>query len=334
MATKIALNGFGRIGRSLTRLLAHDDDLTLAAINARTDNETLAYLLKYDSVHGKIDVDVTPTDKGMRVGKMDVTVTRQQLGDYIWGDLGVDIVIDCTGVVKDHAGLSKHIEKGAAKSIISAPGSDVDFTMVPNVNSDAYDPAKHHVLSSASCTTNCLAPAAKVLNETFGIKHGIMTTVHSYTMDQRLHDGSHKDPRRGRAAAMSMVPTSTGAAKAIGVVMPELKGKLDGFAIRVPTPSVSIVDLTCDFEKPVSVEAINAALKKGSETAPLSETLGYCEEPLVSVDYIGTTFGGVVDPALTKVMGDNLGKVIVWYDNEMGFTHQLHRMVKIVAKGL
>ena len=324
MATKIGLNGFGRIGRYLARLLANESDLDLVAVNARASNEDLAHLLKYDSVHGRF-LDVQPTDTGFVMNGKPVTVTRNAPGEWTWGDLGCDIVIESTGKFRDRENCEKMLACGAKKVLISAPGSDPDITVVMSVNDDLLTP-EHKIISNASCTTNCLAPAAKVVNDNFGIKHGIMTTVHSYTMSQRILDGSHKDIRRARACAVNMVPTTTGAAKAVGLVIPELNGVLDGMAIRVPTPNVSLVDLVCELEKPATAEEVNAKLK-----AAANDSMGYTEEPLVSVDFMGSTFGGVVDSGLTRVMGGTQLKLIIWYDNEAGFTNQLLRLTRKVA---
>jgi len=324
MATRIGLNGFGRIGRYMARLLAGDKDLELVAVNARASNEDLAHLLKYDSVHGRFP-DVEPTADGFLMKGKQVKVTRNAPGEWTWGDLGCDIVVESTGKFTDRESCDKHLACGAKKVIVSAPAKNPDNTVVVGVN-DSTLSKDQKVISNASCTTNCLAPAAKVINDTFGIKHGIMTTVHSYTMSQRILDGSHKDLRRARACAVNMVPTTTGAAKAVGLVIPELNGVLDGMAIRVPTPNVSLVDLVCELKKPTSVEEVNAALK-----AAANESMGYTEEPLVSVDFMGSTFGGVVDAGLTRVMGGTQLKVIIWYDNEAGFTNQLVRLTRKVA---
>jgi glyceraldehyde 3-phosphate dehydrogenase len=324
MATKIGLNGFGRIGRYLARLLAAEKDLELVAVNARASNEDLAHLLKYDSAHGRF-LDVEPTETGFRMNGKDVTVTRNAPGEWTWGDLGCDIVVESTGSFRDRASCEKMIECGAKKVLISAPGTDPDITVVMSVNDDLLKP-EHNIISNASCTTNCLAPVAKVINDTYGIKHGIMTTVHSYTMSQRILDGSHKDLRRARACAVNMVPTTTGAAKAVGLVIPELNGVLDGMAIRVPTQNVSLVDLVCELDKPTTAEEVNALLKSAA-----NDSMGYTEEPLVSVDFMGSTFGGVVDSQLTRVMGKTQLKLIIWYDNEAGFTNQLLRLTKKAA---
>lgn len=324
MATKIGLNGFGRIGRYLTRLLADESDLELVAVNARASNEDLAHLLKYDSAHGRF-MNVAPTDTGFSVNGKNVVVTRNAPGEWTWGDLGCDIVVESTGKFTDRESCEKHLACGAKKVIISAPGKEPDLTVVMSVNDDLLTP-EHNIISNASCTTNCLAPVAKVVNDLFGIKHGIMTTVHSYTMSQRILDGSHKDIRRARACAVNMVPTTTGAARAVGLVIPELNGVLDGMAIRVPTQNVSLVDLVCELDKSTTAEDVNAALKKAA-----NDSMGYTEEPLVSVDFMGSTFGGVVDSSLTRVMGGTQLKLIIWYDNEAGFTNQLLRLTKKVA---
>jgi glyceraldehyde 3-phosphate dehydrogenase len=325
MATRIGINGFGRIGRYLTRLLADQPDLELAAINARATNKDLAHLLKYDSVHGPFK-RVEGNDQGFLLDGRQVLVTRFATGEWSWKDMGCDLVVESTGKLNDRAGCSTHLACGARKVILSAPGKEMDATIVIGVNDGELKP-EHKIVSSASCTTNCLAPAAQALHKAFGIKHGLMTTIHSYTMDQRLHDGSHKDIRRARAAALNMVPTTTGAARALALVIPELKGRLDGFAIRVPTPDVSIVDLTCELERPTSKEEVNAVMK-----AAASESFGYCDEPLVSSDFVGSTFGGVLDAGLTTVMDGTQVKLIVWYDNEAGVTHQLVRLIRKVAQ--
>lgn len=333
MAVKLGINGFGRIGRYLVRLLADDPELEIAAINARADNETLAHLFKYDSVHGTFAGEVEANEEGFKVNGKQIIVTRCARGEWIWGELGVEIAVETTGTIKDRDGLAEHIACGAKKSIISAPGNGVDATIVMGVNDDTYDAEKHHVLSNASCSTNCLAPAAKVINDAFGIQHGLMTTIHGYTMGQRILDGSHKDLRRARAAGMSMIPTTTGAAKAVGLVLPELQGKLDGMAIRVPIPDGSLIDLTCTVEKNTTTEEVNAALKAAAEGS-MGAHLGYSDEPLVSVDYIGDTHGGVVDSLCTSVMDGNMVKVLVWYDNEAGFTNQLARLLRMVGASL
>ncbi len=333
MPVTLGLNGFGRIGRYLTRLMIHDPEIDLKVVNARGDNDSLAHLFRYDSVHGTFKGEVGTYDDGLLIDGRKLQVTRHPLNEWKWKDLGVDIVVESTGKVKNREGLQKHIDAGAKKSIISAPAADSDLTVVMGVNHDKYDPKNHHVISNASCTTNCLAPVVKVLHEQFGIERGLMTTIHSYTMSQRLLDGTHKDQRRGRAAAVNMVPTTTGAARAISLIMPELKGKLDGMAVRVPTPNVSLVDFTCTVQKDVSRESVNAALKEAAETY-LKGNLGYTEEQLVSCDFLGSTFGGVVDSECTAVQDKRLVKVIIWYDNEAGFSNQLARLIHMVARNL
>ena len=333
MPVRIGLNGFGRIGRYLLRILSNDPELQIAVINARADNASLAHLFRYDSVHRTFPGTVGHNENGIEINGREVAVTRFPTGDWKWADHGVDMVVETTGTLKDGAGLAKHIACGAKKSIISAPGSNVDITIVMGVNHDKYDPAEHNIVSNASCTTNCLAPPAKILHENFGIRHGLMTTIHSYTMSQRILDGSHKDPRRARAAAISMIPTTTGAAKATALVIPELRGKLDGMAVRVPTPNVSLVDLTCELERDTSTEEVNAVLKLASETS-MKGFMGFTEEPLVSCDFIGTTYGGIVDAACTHVINRRMLKLVVWYDNESGFTNQLVRLLRMMGKGL
>jgi glyceraldehyde 3-phosphate dehydrogenase len=332
MSVKVGLNGFGRIGRYMARLLAGDQELHLAAINARSDNETLAHLLKYDSVHGKFQGTVETDENGLVLNGSPVRVTKQGAGDWLWGELGVDIVLETTGKFRDRESCRKHLDCGAGKVLISAPGKQPDATIVVGVNDSDLKP-DHDIVSNASCTTNCLAPVVKVLHDSFGIERGLMTTVHSYTMDQRILDGSHKDLRRARAAGMSMVPTTTGAARAATEVIPSLKGKLDGLAVRVPTPNVSLIDLTVDLASEASREEINQALKRASQ-GELESILGYSEEPLVSVDYVSNRFAGVVDSLVTYVIDNKTAKVIAWYDNEAGFSHQLLRLTEKVARFL
>lgn len=330
MPVRLGMNGFGRIGRYLTRLMANDQDVVLAAINARAGNDQLAYLLKHDSTFGNFDGEVGFDEDGIIVNGRHITVTRAPLGEWEWDRLGVELVVESTGKIKDHHSLSRHLERGAKKVIISAPGKGVDATIVMGVNHDVYDPEKDRIISAASCTTNCLAPPVKVIFDNFGFRRGLMTTIHSYTMSQRILDGTHKDWRRGRAAGVSMVPSSTGAARAVGLVIPELAGKLNGMSVRVPTFDCSLVDLTCDVEKPCDAETVNAALKAASEGC-LRDNMGYTEEPLVSIDFKGSTCGGVVDALSTQVMDDTMVKLLVWYDNEAGFTNQLLRLVRMVA---
>lgn len=333
MPIKVGINGFGRIGRYLMRLLTYDQNLLVVAINARAENSTLAHILKYDSIHRTFDADVSYNDEGILINGRLIPVTRKPVGEIPWRDYGVDIVVETSGTVKDGPTLAKHNACGAQKTIISAPGTNLDLTVVMGVNQDKYDPAIHHVLSNASCTTNCLAPVAKVINDTFGIKRGLMTTVHSITMSQRIIDGSHKDLRRARAATMSILPTTTGAAKATALVIPELAGKLDGMSIRVPTPNVSLVDLTCELERDVTVAEVNQALFEASE-GTLKRILGYCEIPLVSSDYIGSSYAGVVDALCTQVIDKRMMKLIVWYDNEAWFSNQLRRLLRLVGNSL
>ncbi len=301
MPVQLGMNGFGRIGRYLLRLLADDRDLRIAAINARADNAALAYLFKYDSTYGIFPGEVSHDADGIIVNGRHIAVTRHKAGEWEWQRLGVSLAVETTGTIKDRAGLAQHLACGAEKVVISAPARDADAMIVMGVNQDVYDPAKDAVISAASCTTNCLAPAVKVLHENFRIRHGLMTTIHSYTRSQRILDGSHKDWRRGRAAAVSMGPSSTGAAKAVGVVIPELAGKLNGMSVRVPTFDCSLVDLTCEVEQPCDAAAVNAALQAASQ-GPLKENMGFSEEPLVSIDYKGSTCGGVVDALSTQVL--------------------------------
>ena len=270
-------------------------------------------------------------DDGIIVNGRHIAVTRCKAGEWEWERLGVTLAVETTGTIKDREGLSRHLDCGAKKVVISAPGKGVDAMIVMGVNQDIYDPAKHAIISAASCTTNCLAPAVKVVHENFGFRHGLMTTIHSYTMSQRILDGSHKDWRRGRAAAVSMVPSSTGAAKAVGVVMPELEGRINGMSVRVPTFDCSLVDLTCEVEKACDAEAVNAALKAASRGA-LCDNMGFSEEPLVSIDYRGSTYGGVVDALSTQVLDQSMVKLLIWYDNEAGFTNQLLRLLRMVGK--
>ena len=334
MAVRIGINGFGRIGRYLMRLLADNENFEVVAINARASNQDLAHLFKYDSVHGHFKGDVLATDRGLLINdKLNVPVTRDGIGEWRWGELGADIVVDTSGSLKKKAGLQQHIDNGAKKVIMSAPISDGDVTVVMGVNHGDYNPDEHHIISAASCTTNCLAPVAKVLNDNFGISHGLITTIHSYTMSQRLLDGSQKDIRRARAAALSLIPTSTGAAQAVGKVIPALKGRLDGISVRVPTANVSMVDLTCEMEQKVSAVEVNSAMHRASKSF-MKEVLGYSDEPLVSIDYNGDTHGGVVDALSTAVMDHKMVKMLIWYDNEAGFTNQLLRLMRLVGDKL
>ncbi|CAM3920130.1 type I glyceraldehyde-3-phosphate dehydrogenase [Mesobacillus sp. AQ2] len=332
MAVKVGINGFGRIGRVVFRAALKNPNVEVVAVNDLTDANMLAHLLKYDTVHGTLNEEITVDGDYLVVDGHKVKVLAErdpaQLG---WGDLGVEVVVESTGRFTKRADAAKHLEAGAKKVIISAPASDEDITIVMGVNDDKYDAANHHVISNASCTTNCLAPFAKVLNDNFGIKRGMMTTVHSYTNDQQILDLPHKDYRRARAAAENIIPTTTGAAKAVSLVLPELKGKLNGGAMRVPTPNVSLVDLVAELEKDVTVEEINAAFKKASENE-LKGILGYSEEPLVSSDYNGCANSSTIDALSTMVMEGSMVKVISWYDNESGYSNRVVDLVDFIAK--
>ncbi len=333
MAVKVGINGFGRIGRNAFRAaLANGGlDIDFVAINDLTDANTLAHLLKYDSVHGKFDGDVTTTENSLVVnGKELLVLSERDPGNLPWADLGVDVVIESTGFFRERELAGKHLDAGAKKVVISAPAKGEDITIVLGVNDDKYDRANHHIISNASCTTNCLAPVAKVLMDTFGIKRGLMTTIHAYTSDQRIQDLPHSDIRRTRAAGISMIPTTTGAAVAVGLVLPELQGKLDGMSIRVPTPNVSVVDLTVQLSKPASVEDVNAALKAASETN-LKGILAFEEEELVSIDFNDNPHSSIVDAASTAVIENKLLKVLSWYDNEWGYSN---RLVELAARVL
>ncbi|AND42121.1 MULTISPECIES: type I glyceraldehyde-3-phosphate dehydrogenase [Cytobacillus] len=335
MAVKVGINGFGRIGRVVFRAALKNPNVEVVAVNDLTDANMLAHLLKYDSVHGTLNEEVTVDGDYLVVGGHKVKVLAErdpaQLG---WGDLGVEVVVESTGRFTKRADAAKHLEAGAKKVIISAPASDEDITVVMGVNHDKYDPANHHVISNASCTTNCLAPFAKVLNDSFGIKRGMMTTVHSYTNDQQILDLPHKDYRRARAAAENIIPTTTGAAKAVSLVLPELKGKLNGGAMRVPTPNVSLVDLVAELDKDVTAEEVNSALKAAAE-GELKGILAYSEEPLVSGDYNGNPASSTIDALSTMVMEGSMVKVISWYDNESGYSNRVVDLVDYIAqKGL
>ncbi|HHW56965.1 MAG TPA: type I glyceraldehyde-3-phosphate dehydrogenase [Clostridia bacterium] len=335
MGVKVAINGFGRIGRNVFRAaFKKNADLEFVAINDLTDAKTLAHLLKYDSTFGKFEGEVYYTDDALVVNGKEIKIFKEtDPAKLPWGELGVDIVIESTGRFTNKDDAIKHIHAGAKKVIISAPAKNEDITIVMGVNENMYDPANHHVISNASCTTNCLAPLAKVINDKFRIKKGMMTTVHSYTNDQRILDLPHSDLRRARSAAMSIIPTTTGAAKAIHLVIPELKGKMNGFAMRVPTPDVSVVDLVAEVEVPVTVEEVNAALKEASETY-MKGILGYSEEPLVSMDYKGDDRSSIVDAPLTMVIEGTLVKVVSWYDNEWGYSNRVVDLAKYIADRL
>ena len=322
MATSVGINGFGRIGRLAFRA-AQDKDLEIVGINDLTDAKTLAHLLKWDSIHGRFPGEVEATDDGIAVNGKKIPVTAERNPAKLpWKELGAEIVIESTGIFADREGASKHLEAGAQRVIISAPAKDPDITIVLGVNDDLYDPDQHKIISNASCTTNCLGPPAKVLHDNWGIESGWMTTIHAYTNDQCLLDFPHSDLRRARSAAMSMIPTSTGAARAIGLVMPDLKGKLDGYAMRVPTADVSVVDLSIKLKQKTTAEEINAAMKTAAD-GPLKGILQYCDEPLVSVDFLGNPHSSILDVASTKVMDGDFVKILAWYDNEWGYSNRV-----------
>ncbi len=332
MGIKVGINGFGRIGRNFLRSCIGNNQIEIAAINDLTDAKTLAHLLKYDSVHGIVDADVKTGDGSIIVnGRESKILAVKDPAALPWKDMGVDFVVESTGYFTDKAGAAKHITAGAKKVIISAPAKEPDLTVVMGVNENVYDPQKHHIISNASCTTNCLAPVAKVLLDNFGIKRGLMTTIHSYTNDQRILDLPHKDLRRARAAAVSMIPTTTGAAKAVGLVLPLLKGKVDGMAIRVPTPNVSVVDFVCEVEKDVTEDEVKSALRKAAE-GPLKGILAYTDEELVSIDFNNNPHSSIVDGNLTKVIDKRMVKVIAWYDNEWGYSSRLKDLILYMGK--
>ncbi len=336
MSVKIAVNGFGRIGRNVVRGVFLNPekygDVEVVSINDLTDPGTLAHLFKYDSVFGIFSGDVSSDDKSVTInGKRIIVHSEKDPSKLPWKSEGIDVVIEATGMFRDKKTASAHLDAGAGRVIISAPAKDEDITIVMGVNEKMYDSSKHRIISNASCTTNCLAPVAKILNDKFGIEKGLMTTVHSYTGDQKILDAPHKDLRRSRAAALSMVPTTTGAAKAVALVIPDLKGKLDGGAVRVPTPDVSIVDLVCQVKKDVTVDEVNAAMKDAAE-GELKGILQYCEEELVSVDFTGNDHSSIFDSGLTKVSGGNLVKVLSWYDNEWAYSLRCLDLALHVAK--
>jgi len=334
MAIRVGINGFGRIGRNVLRACLGEAGLEFVAVNDITDAKTLAHLLKHDSVHGPLGDDVRPADDSLVVGKRTIKVLAERDPAKLpWKSLGVDLVLECSGLFTDRAKAGKHLEAGARKVIISAPSKDADHTIAYGVNHTTYDPAKHHVVSNASCTTNCLAPVAKVLHESFGVKRGLMTTVHAYTNDQRILDLPHEDLRRARAAGLSMIPTSTGAAKAIGLVIPDLAGKLDGMAVRVPTPNVSLVDLSCELARPATKDAINSAMKEAAGGA-LKGILCYSDEPLVSSDFNHSPHSSIFDSALTNVIDGTFAKVLSWYDNEWGFSNRMRDVALHIGKSL
>ncbi|MEG0071073.1 MAG: type I glyceraldehyde-3-phosphate dehydrogenase [Raoultibacter sp.] len=332
MATKVGINGFGRIGRLVFRAMANDPELEVVAINDLGDIPTMAHLLKYDSIHGRAFDSVEVTEDGFNAdGHVVKVLSEREPGKLPWGELGVDIVVESTGFFTDGNLAKAHLDAGAKKVIISAPAKNEDITIVMGVNDDQYDPEKHNIISNASCTTNCLAPFAKVLLDNFGIKRGYMNTIHSYTNDQKILDLPHKDLRRARAAAVSMIPTTTGAARAVALVLPQLKGRLDGFATRVPTPDGSMVDLTVELEKDATIESINAAMKAAAE-GPMKGVLEYMEDPIVSIDVVGNPHSSIFDSGLTMVMGGegSFVKVISWYDNECGYSNRVKDLAKIL----
>jgi glyceraldehyde 3-phosphate dehydrogenase len=335
MAVRVGINGFGRIGRNIMRAALGTTDIDFVAVNDLTNAKTLAHLLKYDSILGNLEADVKATSDGIAVAKDEFKVLSvKDPAQLPWKDLGVDVVFESTGIFTSRDGAAKHIEAGAKKVIVTAPAKGPDVTVVLGVNDEKYDPAKHQIISNASCTTNCLAPLAKVIHQKFGIRKGWMTTIHSYTNDQNLLDLPHKDMRRARAAALSMIPTTTGAASAIGDVIPELKGKLDGFAMRVPTPNVSIVDLNAVLDKKATGEEVNAALREAA-AGPLKGILAVSDDELVSIDFRGNPNSSIVDAPYTKVMDGDFLKVLAWYDNEWGYASRCVDLLrKIVARGL
>jgi len=334
MTIRVGINGFGRIGRLVLASMIYDDDIEVVAGNDLGKLAMIAHLLKYDSVHGQLFKSVEVAEDGLVVnGKFVKALSSRDIKSLDWGSVGVDLVVEASGMFNDGEKVQAHIDNGAKKVLITAPAKNEDITIVLGVNEELYDPAKHHIVSNASCTTNCLAPVVKVLSDNFGVKRGYMNTIHAYTGDQRILDGSHKDLRRARAAAMSLVPTTTGAAKAIALVMPELKGKLDGLATRVPTPDGSMVDLTVELEKSTTKAEINAVMKAAAE-GPLKGILEYCTDPIVSVDVIGNLHSSVFDSELTMVLGGegNFAKVIAWYDNERGYVERVTDLTKLMMK--
>jgi len=332
MAIRVGINGFGRIGRSLFRAAYKDPEIEFVAVNDITDARTLAHLLKYDSIMGIFKEEVKWTDNSILVQGKEIRVFAEKDPASIpWKDLGVEIVVEATGKFKTKAEANKHIQAGAKRVIFSAPATDPDITIVMGVNEKAYDPQKHFVLSNASCTTNCVAPVAKVLHDAFGIEKAFMTTIHAYTNDQRILDQPHKDLRRARAAAVSQIPTTTGAAKAVGLVMPELKGKIDGIAIRIPTPNISLVNLVALLKKKVSVQEVNEAFKRAAANE-LKGILDYTDEELVSVDFMGNPHSAIVDGPFTRLVDENLVEVLAWYDNEWGYSCRLYDLIKYIAR--
>jgi glyceraldehyde 3-phosphate dehydrogenase len=331
MAVRVGINGFGRIGRVFFRTTWGGADVEIVGVNDLTDAATLAHLLKYDSVHGRFGAEVLAKGDAFFVDGRPIRVTAQKDPAALpWKELGVDVVVESTGVFRDKASVGKHLQAGAKKVVITAPAKDPDLTVVLGVNEGTYDPARHHVVSNASCTTNCLATVTKVLLDRFGVRRGFMSTVHSYTNDQPIHDFPHKDLRRARAGAISMIPTTTGAATAVGLVLPTLKGKLDGIAIRVPTANVSVVDLTAELEKPASVDAVNDAFRAAA-AGSLKGILGYTDEPLVSVDFTGDPRSSIVDGPSTALIDGGLVKVLAWYDNEWGYSCRVRDLVRLLG---
>ncbi len=331
MGIKVGINGFGRIGRNFYRASYQDPDIEIVAVNDLADAKTLAHLLKYDSVLGILDTDVQALENAILVnGKETKVLSERDPANLPWKDLGISVVIEATGLFRKKPDAAKHIESGGAKKVlISAPATDPDVTLVLGVNDDVYDPENHHIISNASCTTNCLAPPTKVLHETFGIEKAFMTTIHAYTNDQRILDFPHSDLRRARAAAVSQIPTTTGAAQAVGIVLPELKGKIDGISIRIPTPNVSVVDLVALMKRDVTADEVNAAFKEAAE-GKMKGILEYCEEPLVSIDFVSNPHSSIVDSLFTRVIDGNLVKVLAWYDNEWGYSCRLKDLVKFI----
>ena len=336
MALSAGINGFGRIGRNVFRAAhAQGAEIEWVGVNDITDTKTLAHLLKYDSLLGPFPGTVEATDSGIVVDGREMPVFAERDPAALpWSDVGADVVIESTGLFTDRDSAAKHLAAGARKVIISAPATGADVTLVPGVNDDAYDPDRHEVISNASCTTNCLAPVAKILNDSVGIEAGVMNTIHAYTADQNLHDAPHKDPRRARAAAINLVPTSTGAAKAIGAVIPELDGKLNGVAVRAPIPTGSVVDLTCQVSRATSVEEVNAAYREKADVGPLEGILQYSQDPLVSSDIAGSPYSSIFDSELTMVMGGTVVKVLAWYDNEWGYSNRLVDLAQRVLQGV
>ncbi len=332
MVIKVAINGFGRIGRNAFRAAIGNDEVDIVAANDLADPETLAYLLKHDSVHGNLDADVSVEDGTMVVGGQETDILSiRDPAELPWDEYGVDVAIESTGIFRDRENASKHLSAGAKKVLISAPATDPDVTLVMGVNDGDYDKEEHDIISNASCTTNCLAPVAKILEENWGISRGFMTTIHSYTNDQVILDFPHKKPRRGRAAAVNIIPTTTGAAKAIGLVLPQLQGKLDGIAMRVPTPNVSIVDLVVDLDDGASAEEVNDAFRTSAE-GDLKGILDYVEEPLVSQDFLGDPHSSIVDGLMTAVIEDGMVKVLSWYDNEWGYSNRLIDLIPFLLE--